>query len=188
MEREEFVKALASRLEISRRSLKGFVQSRANTELLKLYTPFLDEKTPKNIRCWHLIYNVKDKQLCKTCKNKTTKFNNNKWGYLDYCSVKCQRNSDAVKEKLKQSLENKYGKGIVNPFMSQEVKDTTKKKLIEKYGVDHNFKRKDLIREAIQKKYGVSHFSRTPEFRERYSRTMLENYGVSHFSQNLEFK
>lgn len=60
--------------------------------------------------------------------------------------------------------------------------------MIERYGVDHNFKMAEKIRESINKKYGVDHYSQTEEFKEKYRSTMLEKHGVSHFSKTAEFR
>ena len=187
MTKDELVFTLKEKLLTSRRALKGYAQSRKVTELLRLYTPFLNLDTPNNIRCWHLIYNVDEIPICAYCRVSSPKFNNNKWGYLDYCSVKCQRNSPIVKQKLAEAIEKKYGEGITNPFMSQTVKDDIRKKMLSKFGVDHNFKRKDLIITSMRSRYGVNHYSQTSDFKEKYTQTIVEKYGVEHYSQTQEF-
>ena len=187
MTKDELILVLKEKLLISRRTLKGYAQSRKISDLLLEYTSFLSSDTPRNVRCWHLIYNVESVPLCINCSINTTNFNNNKWGYLDYCSVKCQRNSDIVKQKMVKSLEKKYGEGITNPFMADEVKSDIRQKMLTKFGVDHNFKRKDLIALSMREKYGVDHYSQTNEFKEKYSQTIMKRYGVEHYSQTYEF-
>jgi hypothetical protein len=71
--------------------------------------------------------------------------------------------------------------------MSDLVKDKIKTKMTQKFGVDHNFKRKDLIKERIQEKYGVDHYSQTEEFKEKYKRSIRTKHGVDHYSQTSEF-
>lgn len=187
MTKDKLVEALTAKLSVSRRTLKGYAQSKYITELLHQYTSFLPLATPRNIRCWHLIYNVQEVPRCLQCNLGYPKFNNNKWGYLDYCSVKCQRNSDIVKSKLRTSLEEKYGEGVTNPFMSEVVKDKIKARMTQRFGVDHNFKRKDIVKERIQEKYGVDHYSQTDEFKEKYKRSIRIKHGVDHYSQTSEF-
>lgn len=67
-------------------------------------------------------------------------------------------------------------------------KKPIKERLVERYGVDHNFKIKDSIKNSMQKKYGVDHFSQTAEFKEKYTQTMQKKHGVDHFSQTAEFR
>lgn len=187
MTKDELVFALKEKLHVSRHALRAFAQNKEISLLLRDYTTFLNDSSPNNVRCWHLIYNIQEIPTCVNCRNKTPKFNNNKWGYLDYCCVKCQRNSPLVKKKLAAAIEKKYGKGVTNPFMADEVKSEIRKKMLLKLGVDHNFKRKDLLRDIMRRKYGVDHYSQTQEFREKYTQTILERYGVNHYSQTQEF-
>jgi hypothetical protein len=188
MKKEELSNFLTNKLLISRRTLAGSVQGKKMKDLINFHTDFLGNDAPMNARCWHLIYNIDARPFCKNCNVKYTKFNSNKWNYLDYCSVKCQRNSSQVKENLERTLQKKYGDGIKNPFQANEVKETIKKRMIDKYGIDHNFKMKEKLKEVIKNKYNVDHYSQTAEFKEKYRTRMQKQFGVDHYSQTTEFR
>lgn len=190
MEKKELVKYLKSMLAISRRKLAANIQKKEYKKAILAHTPFLPDSVKWNQRCWHLIYDVNEQPKCKKCQEKVPAFNNNKWGYLDYCSIKCQRNSEAVIENLKKSLQEKYGEGITNAFQAESVKTKSKKTMLEKYGVEHNSqgKFKEQRRKACLKKYGVDHYMSTQEFRERCRKKCIERYGVSHYSKTKEFR
>ena len=112
MNKENLIKTLKEKLKISRYALRNFAKMKGVKEEIIEYTSFLDENIPMNIRSWHLINEIESVGICKHCKLNNTKFNNNKWGYLDYCSVKCQRNSEIVCARLNESVQKKYGKGL----------------------------------------------------------------------------
>jgi hypothetical protein len=202
MDLENFKNILKEKLSISRYNLRGYCNSKEVKKLLKDFTDFLDEDSKNTQRAWHLINNINYIPLCKNCNKNKTSFNNNKFGYLDYCSVKCQRNSDQVKENIKSTLKLKYGEEIINPYQIKEVKDKIKKTMIEKYGVEHNsnfnhnkertkefFKSeefKNKSKSSMNKKYGVDHYSKTEEFKNKLKETCIEKYGVEHHMQNSE--
>lgn len=191
MNKENLIKTLQEKLKISRYALRNFAKMKGIKEKIIEYTHFLDNNVPMNVRSWHLINGIESIGICKQCKINATKFNNNKWGYLDYCSVKCQRNSETVCEKLSEAIQKKYGEGIVNPFQATEVKERIKNTMLKKYGVDHNLKSqqvKDKIKTNNIEKYGVENYVQTDEYRKKYRKKMLERYGVEHFSQTNEFK
>lgn len=48
--------------------------------------------------------------------------------------------------------------------------------------------RKSKREKSWLKKYGVSHYSKTSEYRSKFDKTMLERYGVKHALQNDDFK
>jgi hypothetical protein len=182
---------LIEKLKVSRHALSRFCRTKTIAPKLIELTSFLPENSAMNIRCWHIINEVKKIPKCKHCEKNHTKFNNNKWGYLDYCSVKCQRNSKEVKENLIKSYRKKYGENIINPYQAKEVKEKIKHSLQERYGVDHNFKSETVrnkIKETNIEKYGVDHFSKTDEFKEKYKESIKKKYGVDHFSKTDEFK
>lgn len=72
------------------------------------------------------------------------------------CSKECEKK---LREK---TVEKQYGDGIHNVFQTSEVKEKSKETLIQKYGEDH--------------------YSKTDEFKKRYSQTMNDKYGGIGFS------
>ena len=84
-------------------------------------------------------------------------------------------------EKRNKVWEEKYG---MNPLLLKENKEKVKQSNIQKYGVDNVFKRKDVIKEAVQNKYGVDNYFQTEEFKEKSKKTCLEKYGVEYSCQS----
>lgn len=191
MEKEKLKNLMIEKLSLSRYALNRFCRTKILIPFIVDCTSFLPENSPMNVRCWHLIYDVNKIPVCKVCKINHPKFNNNKWGYLDYCSIKCQCSSSEVIYKRESSLEKRYGKNIKNSFQAKEVKEKIKKTYIEKYGVDHNFKVEDIKQKAKEtciEKYGVSSFTKTEEFKKKYRETINKKWNVDHYSQTDEFK
>jgi hypothetical protein len=182
---------LIEKLKVSRHSLSRYCRTKSIIENLVSMTNFLPHNSPINRRAWHIIYDIDEIQKCKKCNINHTKFNNNKWGYLDYCSIKCQRNSSEVIKNLNESLEKKYGKGITNPFQSKEIQEKIKNTNTQKYGVDHNLKSdicKQKIKDTCKHKYGVDNFAKSKEYGILYRKTIQDKYGVDHYSKTEEFK
>lgn len=63
------------------------------------------------------------------------------------------------------------------------AKEQKKKTMLEKYGVDNYFKRTDLVKEAMQKKYGVTNPGLLPSHKEKVIRTCIRKYGVEAITQ-----
>lgn len=90
------------------------------------------------------------------------------------CKSVVNRNSPQVKAYLKRE-------GISNPYQSEKVKQKIKQTMMQKYGVEHpmhveEFKRKQS--ETTFKNWGVYHNSQHPEIKKRKVETCLKNYGV----------
>lgn len=203
IEKEELICFLKEKLKISRRNLASNIQLKVYKNSLIEHTNFLPLNSKYSQRCWHLIYEINQQPLCKTCNINVPKFNNNKWDYLDYCSIKCQGNSKQVRQNYENAIMKKYGKK--NILQVTEIKEKIKKTMLNRYGVDHNskgsFKEKRVLscikkynknyylqtEDAKQKnkkycfeKYGVTHYSKTNEFKNKYKKTCIEKFGVEH--------
>jgi hypothetical protein len=183
---------LIERLNDSRHSLNRLCRSNDILPLLIEHTKFLPEKSKLNVMAWHIINEATSIPLCKKCQSRQTKFNNNKWGYLDFCSVKCSANSVQTIKKQQNTLKEKYGNSsIINAFQADSVKAKIQQTCIDRYGVDHNFKSsqvKEKTKSSILAKYGVEHYSQTNEFKEKYTLSIKTKYDVTHYSKTQEFK
>ena len=188
MNLDEFRGILIEKLRKSRYDLARFSRTSWVKLELEKHTKELPTDVNLSMRCWHIINDVSDQPTCKHCEINIPKFNANKWGYLDYCSVKCQRNSSIVKNRLLETLEKKYGAGVSNPYQAAEVKDKIRLTMMERHGTDHSFKLREKIRDGNIRKYGVDHFTKTPQFSEKYRKTLQLRYGVDHYSQTEDFK
>lgn len=180
MELQLFRNILLGKLKISRRELAGFYRSKWVIEELEIHTNSLPKETKTSVRCWHIIHEVKELPVCNYCQMNVPKFNANKWGYLDFCSVKCGRNSPVTQEKLKETYRNLYGENIINPYQANIVKEKIRNTCKLRYGFDCVFKDTQKMKLAVLKKYGVDSFTRTPMFAERCRETNLKRTGFSH--------
>lgn len=136
------------------------------------------------MRCWHIINRVTHHPKCKYCELNFTKFNANKWGYLDFCSVKCSRNSPATISKLQDTYRILYGDGIENPYQASVVKQKIRDTCLERYGFDCIFKDTQKIKMSMMKKYGVDSFSKTSMFSVRSRNTHFKRTGYDHQSHS----
>lgn len=184
MELQLFKNILLEKLQISRKELAIFRRSKWVVQELESHTSFLPKKTSAGIRSWHIIHDVKEQPLCSYCKEKVPKFNANKWGYLDFCSVKCGRNSPLTQEKLEMTYRSLYGEGVINPYQAAIVKEKIRQTCESRYGVDCVFKDTQKMKLAILRKYGVDKFTKTPMFIEKVRKTSLERTGFLHPSQS----
>jgi len=139
-------------------------------------------------RIWHWVYNNTNFIKCY-CGNKVSFGQSWKGGYKEYCSNKCSSNSPSVKEKAKNTIEEKYG--VSHYSKTDEFKEKYKKTSLDKYGVDNYSKTKDYVnksKETYLKKYGVDSFTKTEKYNIISRNTSFKKYGVSHYSKTDEFK
>ena len=172
-----------------RASLRTSIRNSTSLSLiLRAHTESLPD-IPNMQRVYHILNDLKEVPLCLSCKAAHPKFNSNKWGYLDYCSVKCQANSPAVIKKRSVTLVERYGVDNFaksDKFKSDAVANNLKKYGCEFYQQTEEFRNKS--RQTCLKKYGVDSFSKTDEFRSKMKDSSLSKYGVPHYSQTNDFK
>lgn len=148
---------------------------------------------------------------CLEC-GKPTKFEDATKGYRDFCCVKCARNNVRTKERLKNTLFEKYGTettfdnveirekakntfikkyGVDNPLKIKAVQEKMKETNLERYGVEYTFQSeevKDKIKQTNLEKYGVEYSFQADEVKEKIKETLLEHYGVEYPGQSEEIK
>lgn len=92
--------------------------------------------------------------------------------------------SDAVKEKRKQTLIQK--EGSVENFYTK-ISQTTKQTFITNDGSIENHYKKvaEKTRNTVLQRFGKEAFFQTDAFKEKSKRTMKERYGVKNISQTL---
>jgi len=123
--------------------------------------------------------------MCDTCKNLV----NFKRGIPNkYCSIKCRPgtwNKNKVKKTVKKKygvdnvmdvkkIKNKHKKSIIKTWKNnrESIIKKVKKTKLERYG-DENFVNVKKAKETCLSNYGVDSFSKTEEFREIASRTVI---------------
>jgi len=88
-----------------------------------------------------------------------------------------------VKAKKLDSLQKKYGNGIVNSFQASEVKEKAKKTNLEKYGTEFACQSTEVKarREKTNlERYGTKNPSSLPEIRQKVLETNIKLYGTAH--------
>lgn len=148
---------------------------------------------------------------CLEC-GKPTKFDDATKGYRDFCCVKCARNNARTKERLKNTILERYGTettfdnaeirekakntfieryGVDNPLKIEVVKEKVKKTNLEKYGVECTFQSeevKEKIKQTNLERYGVEYSFQADEVKDKIKETLLEHYGVEYPGQSEEIK
>ena len=147
---------------------------------------------------WFIIKGLTFKK-CKNC-NKDLNFKQILHDF-QFCSRKCSTNSESSKQKIKQTLIERYGVdaaiksadvqakmkstmlkkyGVENASQADFIKDKKKKTLMEHYGVDNPLKSdtiKNKVKETSLIKYGVENASQSSVIKEKTKKTNLERYG-----------
>jgi hypothetical protein len=131
--------------------------------------------------------NIEIPPICYCGNN--LKFVDMHYGYRKYCSKKCTKDSDLMKEKRRCTNLEKYG--VDNPSKSTIFKDKVKKTNLEKFGVEYPLKSecvKENLKEYFLEKYGVDNPSKIDGVRNKAENTMEERYGVRHAMHSNEIK
>lgn len=114
---------------------------------------------PENIFSYkEVVFRIKNnitvRPVCKSCGKPVIFEGYKNLPYRHFCSTKCSSNNKDVIAKqqstLLNTLHNKYGDNISNVMQLQFVKDKEKNTFIQKYGVDHNFKRPGVYDNSIK--------------------------------------
>lgn len=111
-------------------------------------------------------YLKKEKEGICECGNKT-KYLNISRGYSKFCSQKCSRNSNEIKEKFRQTCIKKYG--VESPLQDERIKKKIKQINLERYGVENPFQSEEIkekIKQTNLKKYGFENYAQTDEWKE----------------------
>ena len=120
---------------------------------------------------------------CRTCGG-AVPYRSFKKGYAPYCSTKCANSNDDKKLKTENTNISRYG--VKNVFMSETVKEQSKKTCNEKYGHDYASQSKDVrdkITDTCTERYGCSTPFRMDDFQEKSRKTCITKYGCDYPSQ-----
>ncbi len=147
---------------------------------------------------WFIVKGLTFKK-CKNC-NKDLNFKQILHNF-QFCSRKCSTSSESSKQKIKQTLIERYGVdaaiknpdikakmkstilkkyGVENASQADFIKDKKKKTLMEHYGVDNPLKSdtiKNKVKETNLVKYGVENAAQSGVIKEKTKKTNLERYG-----------
>ena len=120
---------------------------------------------------------------------KETKFTNLRIGFRKFCSSKCAQNSEVIREKIKETNEERYG--CVCALQNEEVKEKTKKTSQEKWGVENPSQTKEAQEKrnnTNERIYGTKCIFQSEKIKTKIRETNLEKRGVEYPLQSEEVK
>lgn len=160
-------------------------------EELMEQTKFLNEKGEVSLseRIFCILNEIQEIKICSNCRDKEVKFNGIGKGYSTYCSTKCMSNSKEVRDKSKNTIDNKYGGMHFNA--TDEVKNKRKITNLEKYGVEHVLQSENVrskIENTNLKKYGHKTPLKNKDIKKKIKETVINRYGVDNVSKSKYIK
>lgn len=149
-----------------------------------------------------LIHNINEKPKCY-CGN-CVKFKSFPYGYYKFCSRKCSENSVEVRDKIKNTMDFRYGKdrrlildkfkqtciakyGCENPMQNENIKQKSKETNINRYGVTctlHNDKVKEKVKKTCLLLYGFENPMQNENIRQKAYNTNISRYGYKFATKN----
>ena len=112
---------------------------------------------------------------------------------LHFCSASCVCRARCpgglIANKTARTNVDRYG--VVNPFMSQEVKAKITETLLERYGVEHPLQSAQLrekFRRTCVERLGVEYPGQSLDVRRKASMTCIEKHGVDHLFKDQAYK
>ena len=98
-----------------------------------------------------------------------------------------------INKKIEDTCTKKYGKGIINVFQVEEVKEKIKNTNLERYSCENPMQNEEIRNKEIQtlrEKYGegIINISQVKEIQNKIKDTNLERYGCENAMQNEEIK
>ncbi len=145
------------------------------------------EDLPFKEKVWLFVENKTNTPKCLECGSQT-KFEKFGTGYRSYCSISCKSKSNIVKDKVKNTYQDKYGG---HPLKNDDIKKKIENTNLKKYGHKSHLsskKIKDKIEKTNLEKYGVKRPLQSEEIFNKTQKTLLEKYGVNHGLQSEEIR
>ena len=105
-------------------------------------------------------------------------------------SITCGSNSCRNK-KYEDTCIKKYGKGIINVFQAEEVKDKIKDTNLERYSCEYPMQNKEIqdkARDTCREKYGVDNPSKAQEIKDKKKNTCQSHFKCDWPFQNKEVR
>ena len=125
---------------------------------------------------YRLRNHIVNRPVCKQCGGRV-KFNG--VVFRDFCSVKCMRNNDNIKEQVKQTCLEKYG--VKYAQQAESVKRKIEETNLQRYGVKcvtQNEMVKQKMINTCLKRYGVTNPGQSKVACAKRERTLQERFGV----------
>lgn len=115
--------------------------------------------------------------ISETAKYYHTSFSKIKQLLQDYNLL---RSKEAIKKFRENVFQEKYGSN--SPFESKVIQDKIKQNNLDKYGVENQFQRKDLMKQRYIEKLGVENPFQSIEIKNRAKQTKLIKYGNENYN------
>lgn len=133
-----------------------------------------------------IYFRKKVKFICSCCGRESFKT----FRYLTkdlicrICTNKIAQSRPETKEKIKNTVFNRYGGyTLQSDVLKEKVKQTT----IKKYGVENVFQNdniKEKIKQTHKKRYGIEYPGQSEKIKQKITETLLKHYGVEHPCQS----
>lgn len=151
--------------------------------VLVTHTSYLPTTAPLRQRLWHL-HNGTTIPTCEVCNDAQVKWSVANNRYQQFCSSKCIAASSEVKQKLKSTMQQRYG---VDYFTQHESMES-KRRLTnyQKYGTPHSLSSETIrnkIKSTNTSRYGAEWGLSSDDVRDKIKQTCRKRYGVEFHSQ-----
>lgn len=155
-------------------------------EEIKNLTSFLSLDVKISRRFYHILNNKLQRVECglEGCL-KTPTFKAFSMGYEDFCSMECAQKSEKTREKIKQTMKEKYG--VEHHLQKEEFMEKQKETVRERYGVDNVSQAEEIKqkkKETCQENFGVDYPLRSSAVKQKTIETNLQRYGTKNPMQN----
>ena len=134
-----------------------------------------------NEKIYMFYNNMSDRPVCKTCGGPVKFFSYLK-GFGQHCCAKCTQADKNVRDKYKQSCQDKYGDN-----WTEHIATIGKKTKKERYG-DENYNNINKMKQTCLERYGVDNAMKFKEIQDKGKQTCLERYGVEYYTQSKQHK
>jgi len=155
-------------------------------EIILFTQDIKDIKFP--FKVWHWVNNEPNYMTCY-CGNRVSPKMNWCDGYKQYCSNKCSANNIETKNKLKNTLLDKYG--VEHYSKTKEYINKVKNTNIQRWGVDNYAKTDEFIKKSKKTyldRYGVDNYTKTQDYIIKSKQTNLNRLGVEFPTQSNVIK
>jgi hypothetical protein len=161
---------------LCRNNIKNFskVIKKKHPEFFEVVNKIPGDSLSEKIWLW---LHDQSKAVCnhQSCQNKT-KFLDLNRGYREFCSVACSRNSQHVKDKIKSTLNQKYG--VDHYSKTNLYKQKFKLTLLDRYGVENPGQIESIKKNRSREKQNTF----WQNFLEKIKETTTPNFDFAHYT------
>ncbi|ADO00355.1 homing endonuclease [Wiseana iridescent virus] len=154
-------------------------RAKTNLERYGTVNPFSSEKIKEKIKNTCLEkYGVSHHMKLESIRNKAVETNLQKLG------VKYAFNTEETFEKIRKIHFKNYG--VRFPLQSTFIQSKISQTFLKKIGTNRPMSNQPYWKNCLLDKYGVDHYSKTNEYKVKYTQTCMDRYGVDHPMKNIK--